>query len=36
LGQRARQLYDERYTPERNLDMLLAIYDHAMAEVRTA
>jgi glycosyltransferase involved in cell wall biosynthesis len=36
LGQRARQLYDERYTPERNLDILLAIYDHAMAEVRTA
>jgi glycosyltransferase involved in cell wall biosynthesis len=36
MGRRARQLYEERYTPERNLELLLAIYERAMTEARSA
>jgi glycosyltransferase involved in cell wall biosynthesis len=36
MGLRARQLYEERYTPERNLDILLSIYDRAIADARSA
>jgi glycosyltransferase involved in cell wall biosynthesis len=36
MGERARAVYEERYTPERNCEQLTAIYSAAIAEARLA
>lgn len=36
MGQRARQVYEERYSPKRNVAMLCAIYRDAMADMAHA
>ena len=34
MGENARREYEEKYTPERNYEMLMDIYEQAIAESR--